>query len=172
MSTTKIGENTTNILPVAFEKKVKLWHRKLKIYIWKTKCATNKQNVFGSVFSRNANKTHANQSIQQLSKFSYPSGKKRLAKFQMYSCCTFSPVNVYVVRATCFDECFLFYVTLFLKRFIATMRFFFNHHVTTFLKRNVLKEVRILHYLHSNSTILIRKSRKSCYMYIIYFFSF
>ena len=98
--------------------------------------------------------------------------KKDSQNFKCSSCCTFSPVNVYVVRATCFDECFLFYVTLFLKRFIATMRFFFNHHVTTFLKRNVLKEVRILHYLHSNSTILIRKSRKSCYMYIIYFFSF
>ena len=100
--------------------------------------------------------------------------KKDSQNFKCSSCCTFSPVSVYVVRATCFDECFLFHVTLFLKRFIATMRFFFNHHVTTFLKRNVLKEVRILHYLHSNSTILIGSSEKVviCILYIFFLFNF
>ena len=55
--------------------------------------------------------------------------------------------SVYVTGATCFDECFLFYVITgrhyFSWKFIVT-EIFFKRHVAAFFEASVLKEVRIL----------------------------
>ena len=65
VSATKIGRNTTNILNCYFQNKFTLWHIRLNIYIWKTKFTSNKQCFPGHLFSRNAKKTHTDQSIVQ-----------------------------------------------------------------------------------------------------------
>ena len=65
LSTTKIGGNTTNILNCYFQNKFTLWPISLNIYIWKTKFTSNKQYFSGLLFSRNAKKAHADQTILQ-----------------------------------------------------------------------------------------------------------
>ena len=42
---------------------------------------------------------------------------------------------------------------------------FFNRHIVVFFKRRVLKEVHILHYLHSKSTVLIPKFKNVAILY-------
>ena len=48
--------------------------------------------------------------------------------------------------------------TLFLKKFVVTLRFFCNRHVFAFFETGVLKEVSVLRHLHSNSTMPTPKS--------------
>ena len=47
---------------------------------------------------------------------------------------------------------------------------FFNRHIVVFFETSVLKEVRILRYLHNNSAVLMLISKKSYpipYLYIL-----
>ena len=85
--------------------------------------------------------------------------------------------SVYVIDATCFDECFLFHVIAgrryFFSEIVVTVRFF-NRHIVAFFETSVLKEVRILRYLHNNSVVLIlmlmlssKKSYPILYLYIL-----
>ena len=83
--------------------------------------------------------------------------------------------SVYVIDATCFDECFLFHVIAgrryFFSEIVVTVRFF-NRHIVAFFETSVLKEVRILRYLHNNSVVLIlmlssKKSYPIPYLYIL-----
>ena len=48
---------------IFFQNKFTLWHVRLNIYIWKTKFSSDKHYLFGLLFSRNAKKTHTDQSI-------------------------------------------------------------------------------------------------------------
>ena len=107
-------------------------HIKLKIYIWKTKCTSNKQYLFGSVFSRNAKKTHAYQNIQQFFSFliqqiiCYSVWKKRLCKTwniaageklfsSQFVCSSYHwlqwmfciPSNTFFKKVYCYSEIFL-----------------------------------------------------------------
>ena len=64
--------------------------------------------------------------------------------------------SVYVIDATCFDECFLFHVisgTRYFSKSLSLLWDFFNQ--MFFFETNVLKEVRALRYLHNNSAVLI-----------------
>ena len=46
-----------------FQIKFTLWHTRLNIYMWKAKFSSHKHYLFGILFSRNATKTHTDQSI-------------------------------------------------------------------------------------------------------------
>ena len=101
----KIGGNTTKAPNCYFfQNRFTLCHIRLKIYIWKTKFSFHKHYPFGILFSRNAKKTHADQSI--LPTF-WPCLK--VAALWSSSCKNVLP-SVYIMDATCFDECFLFHV--------------------------------------------------------------
>ena len=64
MSATKIGGNRTKILNCFFfQNKFTIWHITLNIHIWKTNFSFHKHYLFGLFFSRNAKKTHTDQSI-------------------------------------------------------------------------------------------------------------
>ena len=57
--------------------------------------------------------------------------------------------SVYVIDATCFDECLLFHVIAgrhcFFSKFVVTLRFY-NRHIAVFFQTSILKEVRNLCY--------------------------
>ena len=64
MSASKIGKNTTNILTCYFSKWIfTLGHQTKYLHIEKTKFTSHKQYLFGLPFSRNAKKTHTDQSF-------------------------------------------------------------------------------------------------------------
>ena len=48
-----------------FQDKFTLWHIRLNIYKWKTKFSSNKQYLFGFLFSRNAKKANVEPNILQ-----------------------------------------------------------------------------------------------------------
>ena len=66
---------------------------------------------------------------------------------------------MYVIDGTCFDECFLFHVIIgrrsFYSKSLSLLLDFFNLHIVIFFETNVLKEVRVLRYLHNNDAVLI-----------------
>ena len=62
--------------------------------------------------------------------------------------------SVYVMDATCSDECFYSMWQQEDIKFLVTWRFFQPPFVA-FFDASVLKEVRILRYLHSNSAVVI-----------------
>ena len=45
---------------------------------------------------------------------------------------------------------------------------FSNHHVAAFFERSVLKEVRMLRYLHNNSTMLIPKFKNKIKLQVLF----
>ena len=107
MSATKIDRNTTNILNWYFQNKFTLWHIRLNIYIWKTKFTSNKQCFSGHLFSRNAKKTHTDQSILQAFLLCLKINVSRT--FKSSSSKNFFP-SLFIIDTTCFDESFLFHV--------------------------------------------------------------
>ena len=66
VSAKKIGKNTIIILNCCFHNKFILCHIKPNIYIYKTKFVSHKQELFSLLTSRNAKKTHIDQSIPQV----------------------------------------------------------------------------------------------------------
>ena len=63
---------------------------------------------------------------------------------------------MYVIDATCFDECFLFQLeNVIFSKSLSLLWDFFNHHIVVFFETSVLKEVRILRYLHNKSVVVI-----------------
>ena len=65
--------------------------------------------------------------------------------------------SVHVIDATCFNECFWFHVITWRRYFCCLLLLwdFFNYHIVIYFETSALKEVRILCYLHNNSTVLI-----------------
>ena len=64
---------------------------------------------------------------------------------------------MYVVDATCFDECFLFRVVLEDIIFDKSSSLPLNRHIVAFFEASVLKEVRILLiYLHRAVLITVK----------------
>ena len=140
MCATKIGGNLTNILNCYFQNKFTLWHIRLNIYIWKTKFTSNKQCFSGHLFSRNAKKTHTDQSILQAFLLCLKTNVSRT--FKSSSCKKLFPKLVYhwynLLRWIFFipcDNC---------KGVFFTQKAWCNRHVAPFFQKSALKEVRIL----------------------------
>ena len=79
------------------------------------------------------------------------SEKKRFTNLQMWDLQKyFSPVCILLVK---------FFLTNVLNVFpkLVTLKFFFNHHVLAVFEISVLKAVRILHNLHSNTNTKVKK---------------
>ena len=109
MSTTKIDENTTNIFYWFFsEKKNTLWLIKLNVYVQKTNFTSQKQYLFGFLFSRNARKTPTDQIHYNFFLLWKQTSHKTLKVADEKN--FFS--SVYVIDTACFDECFLFHVII------------------------------------------------------------
>ena len=77
--------------------------------------------------------------------------------------------GVYVIDATCFDECFLFHVTierwfLFLK-VCCGFEIFLTAILLLFFEESILNKVCILRYLHNNRELLIPKSQSKAIYY-------
>ena len=122
---------------VIFQNIFTLWHITINIYIWKTKFSSHKHYLFGPRFSRNAKNIHRDQSILPTSLLC---PKRNISRTLKSSSCKKSLPSVYIMDATCFDECFLFRVITgrhsFLHKLIVTQRF----DVTAMLLRS-LKQV-------------------------------
>ena len=74
--------------------------------------------------------------------------------------------SVYVITTTCFDECFfsIWYLKdIFLMKVYRYHDIFFNLHVLVFFETSVLKEVSILHYCISTTTVQNTKVPKKMY---------
>ena len=76
------------------------------------------------------------------------------------------------IDKTCFDECFLFHVIngrryFFLKVYLYC-EIFSTANVAVFFETSVLKEVRILRYLHYKSAVLIPKIQNEAIVYYTY----
>ena len=75
---------------------------------------------------------------------------------------------MYDIGSTYFDEYFLFYGITGKHLFVKVYRYseiFFNRHVAASFGTNVLKEVRVLDYIHNNNTVLISKFTKATVYY-------
>ena len=125
-----------------FHNKFTLCQIKPNISILKTKFTSLKQYLFRLLTSRNAKETQTDQSIPRVFLLCLKRNDSQTCK---RGSCNFS--SVYVIGATCFDECFSFYVITkrhyFSWKFIITLRLF-KWHFATFFEASVLKEVRIL----------------------------
>ena len=86
-------------------KELTLWYIRLNIYVWKTKFTSHKQYLFDLLFSRNAKKTHIDQSI--LHSFLLCLKINVSQTFRSSSAET-SFASVHVSDTTCFDEYYLF----------------------------------------------------------------
>ena len=158
MSATKIGGNTTNILNCYFQNKFTLWHIRLNIYIWKTKFTSNKQYFFGLLFSRNAKKTDADQSINN--KLSLFSLKRSVSQtFKSSSCKRVFPKCAYhwynLLRWMFFipcDNCKQY----FLHKFIITQRLGATAMLLCSFKQVFWKKFAFyIHYLHDNTIMML-----------------
>ena len=61
--------------------------------------------------------------------------------------------SVYAIDTTCFDKCFLFHLITGRRYFSKSLSLLWNIcnlHIVVFFESGVLKEVRILRYLHNN----------------------
>ena len=130
----------------------------------KTKFASHKQYLIGLLFSIKVKED--SHRPKYTSSFLICPNLNDSQTFKSSSCKKIF-FSVYVVHATCFDVCFSFYV-------ITGSRYFFNRHIVVFFETSVLKEVRILRYLHNNSVVLIlmlmlssKKSYPILYLYIL-----
>ena len=164
MFTTKIGENTSNILNCLFQNKLTLYHIKLNIFIWKTKFTSHEQYLFVPPFSRHLKMTNTDQIMYRLS-------------YSVWKVTTYKPSNVavvtnvfssaYVIGTTCLYECLLFYLISekyhFQQKFIVTLIFFSTAMFLFFLKQLFWKKsvfyiisIAIVQY------IVLLKFQKSC----------
>ena len=129
-------------------------HIRLNIYMRKSKLSSYKEYLFDLLFSTNAKKAHADQSIPRtfllcLKRNVLQSFKKSSCKKVLIRCVCIDPI--------CFEECFLFHVIsgkhYFLYKFIVTQRLCAIA-MLLFWKKSVF----YIHHLHNNITmLLIRK---------------
>ena len=126
----------------------------LHIYLWKTKVTSHKQHLFGLSFYRNAKKYHTDQSILQI----FLVCMKR-SDWQTFKC---NSKNLFP-RCACYLYNLLRWMedTIFIKAY-PHFDFFSTAIFLLPLKKNALKEFRVLHYLHNNSAMLIAKFKSSC----------
>ena len=76
--------------------------------------------------------------------------------------------SVYVVDTTCFDECFLFHLITGVIVFCKSLSLLWDsssRHIVAFFETSVLRKVRILCYLNSNSAVLISKFQNKAIVY-------
>ena len=101
----KQAKTQSTFLSAVFHNKVTVCYIKSNTYIQKTKFTSHKEYLFSLLPSRNARKTHADQSIPHAFslclKRNNPQTLKVAAAKTLFS-------SVYVIGTTCYDECFLF----------------------------------------------------------------
>ena len=73
--------------------------------------------------------------------------------------------SVYAIDATCFDECFSSVEDVIFSKSLSLPYVFFSRRIVVFFETSVLEEVRILHYLHNNNTLLIPKFQNVAIVY-------
>ena len=154
MSTTKIGENRTIVLNCYFQAKSTPSPIKLNTYMPEIKFTWHKQYLFGLLFSIKVKE--GSYRLKYTSIFLICPNLNDSQPFKSSSWKDF-------FIATCFDECFLFYVITgrryFFKKVCRYCEIFSTVILPSFFKKSVLKEVRILYYLHKNSTNANPKSQ-------------
>ena len=157
MSVTKKAETRPRFETVIFQNKFTSWHIRLNIYIWKTKFSSHKHYLFGLLFSRNAEKTHTDQSIL----LTFLLWLKRNASQTLKSSSRKKvfPKCVYIMDTTCFDECFLFRVITrrhsFLYKLIVTQKFGSAMLLRTLKQVYWKKSVFYIYYFHNNISMLL-----------------
>ena len=125
--------------------------------MWKSNFFHYKHYLFGPLFSRNAKKTHADQSILPTSLLCL---KRNISLTLKSSSCKKSLPNVYIMDTTCFNECFLFCVMTgrhsFLYKLIVTQRFDATAMLLRSLKQVFWKKsIFHIHYLHNSIIMLL-----------------
>ena len=149
MSVTKKAETRPRFETVIFQNKFTSWHIRLNIYIWKTKFSSHKHYLFGLLFSRNAEKTHTDQSI--LLTFLLWLKRNASQTLKSSSCKKVFRKCVYIMDTTCFDECFYFRVIAerhyFLYKLIVTQKFGVNTMLLRSLKQAFWKKSVFLYLL-------------------------
>ena len=141
MSTTKIGENTTNISKLLFFTIHLHFIMSNQISTYRKLNLPFSGSIFFVFLPLEMQKTQTHQSMPRV--FLQETTRKPLKVASAKS--LFS--SLYVIGTTCFGECFSFYVITkrhyFSWKFIFTLDLF-KRHFATFFEANVLKEVRIL----------------------------
>ena len=131
-----------------FQNKFTFWYIRLNIYIWKTKFSSHKHCLFGLLFSRNAKKTHTDQSILLTFLLCLKRNVSQTLKSssckKVFTKCVYHGYNL--LRWMFFVPCDN-WKTFF---FIQTYRYpevWCNRHVATLFETSIWKEVRILYSL-------------------------
>ena len=121
------------------------------------KLTSHEQYLFGRLFSRNAKKTHADQSALQI----FVTCLKRKDSSQTFRSSSsekhFPPVCMFYIQLApmiVFHSMWSLKDIIFCKSFLLFL-YFFNRYVGAFFETSVLKGVRISCYLHNNSAVLI-----------------
>ena len=145
VSATKIGRNTNNILKLLY------FTINLHFVTWNQTFTDRKLNLpFTSSIHVSFLPLEMQKWLEQTKiyhTFSYVVWQETTHKpLQVPAAKTFFS-SVYVIRTTCFDECFLFYVITGRNYFSWKINInlnFFKHHVAAFFEASVLEEVNIL----------------------------
>ena len=129
---------------------------KLNIYKLEIKFTSHKRYLFRRLCSIKAKKTHPDQNTLQvllLCSNQNDSQSFKSSSCSVYVCVIYMHVfsSVYVIDATCFNECFLFHVIFgkhFLQKFVATLRFC-QPPYCCFIWNKCFERSRILRYFYS-----------------------
>ena len=155
---TKIGENITNILNCYFQAKFTPWSIKLNTYMYEIKFTSHKQYLFAPLLSIKAKKTRTNQNTLQF--FLLRPNWNHSQTFKS-SCCKKFFLQCVCYRCNLLQWTFFIscdnWKTLFFSKSLQLLWDFFNRHIVVSFETKVLKEVRILRYLHNSSAALIPK---------------
>ena len=104
----KQAETQPTFETATFQIKFTLLHIRLNIWIWKTKFTSYKQYFFFLVFPSWEMERRPIQT-KVYNKLFYPVSKEASQTFKSRAAKKYFP-SVFIIDATCFDECFLFYV--------------------------------------------------------------
>ena len=158
MSTTKIGENTTNISKLVFSQYIYTSSHQTKyLHIENWICLP--QAEFFCLTSRNAKKnTQTDQSS------SYKKRPTNLQKWHLQK--VFS--SVYVIGTTCFGKCFPFYVITerhyFSWKFIVTLKLLSA--ILLLLNQCFERSTYFMRFLHDNNMMLIPEFQNKAIMFL------
>ena len=121
---------------------------RLNIYIWKTKFSSHKRYLFGLLFSRNARKTHTDQSILLTFllclKRNVSPTLKRSSCEKVFPNCVYHGYNL--IRWRFFIPCDN-WKALFFIQIYRYAEVWCNHHVAALVETSISKKVRILYSL-------------------------
>ena len=130
----------------------------------KTKFNSYKQCLCGLLFYGNVKRTHTDQSILHF--FAFSPKRNNSITFKCRSS------NKPFLQCVCYQYdflqrmCFILcdnWKILFFKKVYRYSEGFADHHAAVFLEKSISKEVRILRYIHNNSTMLIPKFKNQVY---------